>query len=118
MPLGLTSHQRFPRMILTGLMLLVVPIALATTYTVAPDGSGDFPTIQAALDAAISGDRIELNDGTFLGPGNRDLDFQGKAITLTAQSGDPAACLIDCEDQAANIQALIDRGVDLTHGCP
>ena len=30
----------------------------ATTYVVAPDGSGDFPTIQAAIDATVNGDVI------------------------------------------------------------
>ena len=100
MPLGTAYRDRPPKLIITGLLLLVATAAWATTYTVAPDGSGDFPTIQAAIDAALSGDRIELIDGTFLGPGNRAIDFGGKAITLAGQSGDPATCLIDCENQA------------------
>lgn len=66
-------------------------------FTVAPDGTGDFPTIQAAIDAALDGYTIELADGTFTGAGNRDLDFQGKAITLCSGSGDPVACVIDCQ---------------------
>jgi len=66
-------------------------------YVVAPDGSGDFPTIQAALDASLSGDIIELLDGTYTGDGNRDLDFNGKNITLRSQSGNPHSCVIDCQ---------------------
>ena len=71
--------------------------APATTYTVRPDGTGDFPTIQAAIDAAVHGDVIELTNGTFRGPGNRDIDYRGKAITVRSQSGSPEACVIDCE---------------------
>jgi pectin methylesterase-like acyl-CoA thioesterase len=54
----------------------------ASVYVVRPDGSGDFPTIQAAIDAAIDGDTVELADGTFRGDGNRDPDYLGKAITV------------------------------------
>jgi hypothetical protein len=79
------------------LLILVSSPALAETYTVFPDGSGDFPTIQAAVDAIDDGDVIELADGTFTGDGNRDIDFLGKAITIRAQSADPELCVIDCE---------------------
>jgi hypothetical protein len=71
--------------------------ATAVTYTIAPDGSGDFPTIQAGVAAAEHGDTIELLDGTFTGDGNRDVSFLGKAITVRSRSGNPAACIIDCE---------------------
>jgi hypothetical protein len=71
--------------------------ALAETYVVAPDGSGDFPSIQAAVDAATDGDVIALTDGTFTGEGNRDIDYRGKAITVQSQSGTPEECVIDCE---------------------
>lgn len=77
-------------------IVLVCP-AHATTYLVEPDGSGDFPTIQAAIDAAGHGDIIELGDGVFTGIGNRDLDYSGKLITVRSVSGDPELCIIDCE---------------------
>ncbi len=68
--------------------------------TVAPDGTGDYPTIQAAILAAEDGDIVELLDGTYTGEGNRDLDYYGKAITVRSQSGDPAACILDAEGTA------------------
>ena len=69
----------------------------AAVYVVNPEGSGDFPTIQAAIDACIAGDVVALTGGTFTGPGNRDIDFLGKAITVRSGSGNPADCRIDCE---------------------
>jgi predicted outer membrane repeat protein len=75
--------------------------ALATTYVVNPNGTGDFPTIQAAIDAAIDGDIIELTDGTFTGDGNRDIDWGHNTITVRSQNGDPWACVIDCQGSAA-----------------
>ncbi len=71
--------------------------ASATTYLITPDGTGDFETIQEAIDAAVGGDVIELADGTFRGDGNRDLDYLGKAITVRSQSGNAKTCVIDCE---------------------
>jgi hypothetical protein len=41
-------------------VLLWPAAAFATTYLVRPDDAGDFPTIQAAILAAVSRDRIQL----------------------------------------------------------
>lgn len=69
----------------------------AQTHIVLPDGTGSFPTIQSAINAAAVGDTVALADGTFTGEGNRDLDFLGKAITVKGLSGDPELAVIDCE---------------------
>jgi predicted outer membrane repeat protein len=71
----------------------------AATYVVAPDGTGDFPTIQAAIDGVGSGDVIELTDGVFTGEGNRDLwiEVEGWELTIRSQSGDYERCVIDLE---------------------
>jgi hypothetical protein len=71
--------------------------AAANTYVVRPDGTGDFVTIQGAIDAVVDGDVIELADGVFVGDGNRDVDFRGKAVTVRSQTGDPELCIIDCQ---------------------
>jgi hypothetical protein len=68
-----------------------------TTYNVEADGSGEYPTIQAAIDAAAEGGIVELGDGTYRGPGNRDLDLFCKSITVRSASDNPAACIIDCQ---------------------
>jgi len=80
------------------LILVLFPLTgQGATHVVNPEGTGDFPTIQAAILAAGEGDVIELTDGTFTGDGNLDLDFLGKAITVRSQSGDPDLCIIDCD---------------------
>lgn len=56
-----------------------------------------FATIQYAIDASADGDTILLFDGTYTGPGNRDLDPLGKAIEIRSISDDPVAAVIDCE---------------------
>lgn len=71
--------------------------ASAATYVVQPDGGGDFGTIQAAIDASLPGDVIELTNGVFRGAGNRDLNYRGKAITIRSQEGNPDSCILDCQ---------------------
>ena len=57
----------------------------------------DYSTIQEAIDAAVAGeDTVQVADGTYTGSGNVNLDFNGKAITVTSENG-PAACAIDCQ---------------------
>jgi parallel beta-helix repeat protein/predicted outer membrane repeat protein len=77
--------------------LILSSSVVAATYLITPDGTGDYATIQDAINVSATGDVIELDDGTFTGDGNRDLDFLGKAITLRSLNGDPEACVIDCE---------------------
>ncbi len=81
-------------------------------YVLQPDGSGDFPTIQAALNAAAPRDTVELADGTYTGTGNRDLDFLGKAVVLRSQSGDPRLCTIECQGSPESLH----RGVHFQAG--
>lgn len=84
-------------------LFLILPILLAVlpadaeNYYLHADGSGDFPTIQAAVDAAADYDRILLYDGVYTGVGNRNVDIPGKGITIGSASQDPALCVIDCE---------------------
>jgi|GEM_PF-1959633 len=56
---------------------------------------GGYPTIQAAMDAAVTDDVITVANGTYSGEGNRDLNFDGKAITVRSAKG-PEKCIINC----------------------
>lgn len=78
-----------------GVVLTSCPIGFGKTIRVANDGSADYTTIQAAIDASVDGDVILVAPGTYTGDGNRDIDFAGKAITVQSENG-PADCIIDC----------------------
>ena len=86
-----------------------VLIALLTTasgpariITVDNDSPADFATIQAAIEDANDGDTVQIRPGRYTGPGNRDIDFLGKAITVTGTDPDDpntvAQTIIDCND--------------------
>ncbi len=79
------------------LMVLAMPV-LAATHLVNPDGSGDFVTIQDAIDASSADDTILLGDGTFTGVGNRDLEIR-RPLVFMSTGGDPALCIIDAEGE-------------------
>ncbi|MFC1573455.1 hypothetical protein ACFL6M_07655, partial [Candidatus Eisenbacteria bacterium] len=81
---------------------LVTAHAQGTTHVVNPEGTGDYATVQNAIDAAENGDTIELTDGTYTGTGNTNINVQGKAITIRSQSRGAENCIIDCQGSAAN----------------
>jgi predicted outer membrane repeat protein len=55
----------------------------AATIRVSADGSGDHTTVQAAIDAASDGDRIEVGAGTYV----EDVDLGGKSLAFVAVDG-------------------------------
>ena len=81
--------------ILCILILAAHSTALSEIIYVDDDGSADFDTIQAAIDAAFDGDVVLVAPGTYAGDGNRDIDFGGKAITVKSEAG-PESCIIQC----------------------
>ncbi|MFH1277870.1 MAG: right-handed parallel beta-helix repeat-containing protein [Candidatus Eisenbacteria bacterium] len=105
--------MRCSRRLLASFCLLLVPgLSAAATHVVLPDGTGDYPTIQAAIAISADSDTIRLGDGVFSGPGNRDIDFLGLAIVVHSQSGDPTACVID----AGGSEAAPHRGFHFHSG--
>ncbi len=80
--------------------------------TVKPDGTGDFPTIQGAINNSYDGWIIELTDGVFTGEGNRELVMGGRQLTVRSQSDDPEACIIDCEGAARGFSIYEYEGLE------
>jgi hypothetical protein len=74
--------------------------ALARVWHVNPGGTGDAPTIQAAIDSAAVGDTVSLADGNYTGAGNREIDCYSGALTIVSESGDPNQCVITCSGSA------------------
>jgi len=72
-----------------------------------PDENGSaqnpFDAIQEGIDAAKSRDTVVVMRGIYTGEGNRDLDFNGKAITVRGEDpNDPNLVVINCEGTAEN----------------
>ena len=86
-------NSLFFRPLLLCLISLTLPsLVHAATWNVP---SATCPTIQSAVDAADDGDTVLVAAGTYSGPGNRDIDFNGKSLVVTSQAG-PASTIIDC----------------------
>jgi len=82
-------------LIIVFLLGILCTAASGRTIYVDYYGPGDFNNIQAAINDANNGDTIIVADGTYTGPGNRDINFNGKAITVCSENG-PENCIIDC----------------------
>ncbi len=76
--------------------ILLCPFAYGKTIYVDDDGQADFDNIQAGIDASVDGDIVLVAPGIYIGEGNRDIDFKGKAIIVKSEDG-PQTCIIDCQ---------------------
>lgn len=63
------------------------------TFRVELDGSGDYSTIQAAVDAAADGDTILVGDGVYSGEGNCGVTVD-KSLTIKSAGG-REVCIIE-----------------------
>jgi len=82
------------------------------------DAMADFTDIQAAIDYAQPHDTIVVYPGTYTGPGNRDIDFRGKALTLRSiDPNDPAVVAntrIDCQNLSRALNFRSGEGHETT----
>jgi hypothetical protein len=75
----------------------------AATYLVKPDGTGDYPTIQSAMDAASYGDTVLVMPGTYYDCTHLDSHarlccvLMKSGVCLRGQTGQPADVTIDAQ---------------------
>lgn len=91
---------------LISIIFLMASFCMAQLITVDDDGPADYTTIQAAIDAAEPNDIVLVADGVYMGDGNRDINFTGKAITVKSENG-PTNCIIDASDEVTSHRAFI-----------
>ena len=80
-------------------MLLFIIISVNVCNAAILHVPDDYSTIQAAINAADSGDIVLLESGTYSGSGNTNLSFTGKSLTIRSKHG-PAFTTIDCKNNA------------------
>ncbi|MCK4409022.1 MAG: hypothetical protein KAW67_02995 [Candidatus Eisenbacteria sp.] len=80
--------------------------AAAGTVYVDWNGGGDYVTIQEGITAASRDDTVLVAAGTYSGPQNRDITFDGKDVYLVSEAGADVT-IIDCENAG--------RGFVFTH---
>ncbi|MEC8193552.1 MAG: MopE-related protein [Myxococcota bacterium] len=93
--------------------LLTLSAAHAATLTVNSDGTGDHTSVQAAVDAASSGDTINIGPGTFNGAisvSAKTLYIQGSGIGATVLDGDGAATVLTIQGAGLNLTQLTVQG--------
>ncbi len=89
-----------------GLVWLGRDPAFAKNWFVAIGGSGDgsaatpYGNIQAGMNAAQSGDRVLVGEGTYTGAGNTNLLVPNRSMTIVCNAGTPGNCVIDCQNQS------------------
>lgn len=107
--------QRFSLLCFSFLFCLISFSAAQAATLRVPE---DYSTIQSGIDAAVNGDTVLVNDGTYV----ENINFKGKAITVRSVNG-PSATIIDGNNgrrvvmfNSNEIQSSVIDGFTITNG--
>ncbi len=105
------------------ILVVIVLAGVAANATVrhVPE---EYPTIQAAIDASVTGDTVLLSPGVYRGPGNRDIELRGLDLVITSSAGADQT-VIDCEREGRGFYiheletpAARIEGLTISNGLP
>lgn len=95
-----------------GAFAVSIGVSAATTWTVDDDGPADFSTIQAAVDAASSGDTISIGPGTYCENLVIENDMWWSILSLTFLGAGIGQTTVD--GGGADIVLRVDSNVEVT----
>lgn len=103
-------------MLLLVAFLAVRCVAFAAEWHVFPDGSGDAPTIQAAIDSSLAGDEVLVHAGTYF-----EHDVRPKSDLWIRSIGGTSATILDANFEGAGfIDTVVTNvrvsGFTIIHG--
>jgi hypothetical protein len=93
-------------------ILLIAVSAPAAVIHVDPNGTGDYPTIRDAVNAAKDGDEVVLADGTYTLQGDLYIIIN-RHITVRSENG-PERCIIDCNGSPQEFRGAFRINSDAT----
>ncbi len=94
------------------IIILIVAVSPAQSATI--HVPADQPTIQAGIDAAVVGDTVLVADGTYTGPGNKNMSFEGKNIVLKSENGPEVTRIVSPSPFTPTRGFVFESGEDTT----
>jgi len=110
-------------------ILTVLFLCCSTAFAADRLVPSQYPTIQSAINAAVTGDSVIISPGTYTGSGNRDINVNHKNITIrSTDPNDPnivAATIIDCQGTPSDnhrgfyfhFSSSVLNGLTVQNGC-
>ena len=89
-----------------------ISVSNADTWTVNYDGTADFNTIQAAIDASMTGDEIIVMPGTYTSTTDQVVDITNKSISISSAKGN-AVTFIDGQFNRIGINCTSDSDLSI-----
>lgn len=93
------------RAVLAAVILVIAARAASgAVFVVRANGTGTYPTIQAAIDVAVPGDTVLCKPGIYYGNGNRGIHLRGLDILVMGEGGSAATTIYPLNfDRAFNL---------------